>query len=351
MKKLLLTTAVAFSILPALAQRTLSDIANSAKFGGYFTGMYTASEDKSVDKGFGMRYLRLYLDGTMFDDFKYRFQVEMSGEPGVDKGPRLLDAYGEWRKYKGFQVRFGQMKRIFTFENPFNPWNVGFGAYSQAVSQLAGFNDRTGEHSSGGRDAGLVIQGDLFPIRKRAFLHYQIGVYNGQGINHREVKDAPEQAGRNKDVIGGLWINPIDGLSVGAFGWTGKYYNSADNATYSRNRLAYGFKYEGEWAFRGEYVTSQGKGHNCLTDHADGWYLLAGAPIGKKAYVYGKWDVYRKEKSRETQTTLWCLSGEYYFWKNLKLQANYYFTDKEKGVAGTGERFYNTAEVQLYVRF
>jgi hypothetical protein len=346
---LMASALLATACLPAMAQRTLTDIAHSAKFGGYIIGQYKGSDSKAADTGFSVRLLRLYVNGTMFDDFRYRVQMEASGAPGVDKGPRLLDAYGEWVKYPAFQIKAGQMKRVFTFENPYNPWDVGIGSYSQAITYLAGFSDRVGEHSDGGRDIGIVLQGDLFPVEKRSFLHYQVGVYNGQGINHSEDKNAKDNANHNKDVIGGLYINPIQGLSVGAFGWTGNYYNSTTKETYDRNRMAYGFKYEGDWSFRGEYIASEGKGPS-LGDKADAWYLLAGAPVGDKVRVYGKWDVYRKEKTHDTQSTQWCLSGEYWFAKNLKLQANYSFNDLEKNYT-SGDHHYNTFDVQLYIRF
>ena len=345
MKKILIAALCLASSLTVSAQRTLTEVAQKSTFGGYFVGQFTSSDAASSDQGFGMRYARLYVNGSMFDDFKYRLQIETAGEPGTIKGVRVLDAYGEWVKYKGFQVRFGQMKRCFTFENPYNPWEIGMGSNAQGISKLAGMADRCGEHSSGGRDAGLVIQGDLFPINDLRFLHYQVGVYNGQGINKRDVQQA-----RSKDLIGGLWINPMKGLSVGAFGWTGKYYNSSTQETYDRNRLAYGVKYEGDWSFRSEYISSQGYAPK-LSDKADAWYMLVGAPVGEKLRLYGKWDVYRQDKTHASQTTLWCATAEWWFCKNLKLQANYTFTEKGDDFIGKGDRFYNTAEVQLYVRF
>ena len=119
----------------------------------------------------------------------------------------MVDAWAEWEKYSFIKVKFGQFKRGFTFENPMNPWDIGFGAYSQATDKLAGMNDRVGEHSSNGRDLGLQVQGDLFKSQKdgHAWLHYQIGAYNGQGINHADRND-------NKDLIGGLWLSPVKRL-------------------------------------------------------------------------------------------------------------------------------------------
>lgn len=60
-----------------------------------------------------------------------------------------------------YQDKVGQFKRPFTFENPMNPIDQGFMSYAQNVTNLSGFNDRTGEHSSNGRDIGIQLQGDL----------------------------------------------------------------------------------------------------------------------------------------------------------------------------------------------
>ena len=346
MRKILLSAALAAAAcLSATAQRSLTDIARSITPGGYIIGQYTASDADdaaATDQGFGIRLLRLYVNGTMFDDFKYRVQLEAAGAPNsANKASmRLLDAYGEWAKYKGFQIKAGQMKRCFSFENPMNPWDVGFGSYSQAILKLTGFSDRVGEHSSNGRDAGVVIQGDLFPFKQWRFLHYQVGVYNGQGTNHRDQN-------HRRDIMGGLWVNPIKGLQVGAFGWDGNYVNNG--TTYARTRMAYGFQYEGDLQFRGEYLSSVG-GAPGKGDKADGWYIMAGAPIVKGLRAQAKWDVYRDEKTHASQTTKWSVALDYWFAKNLKIQLTYDFNEKESGVAGL-DRHYNTADLQLYIRF
>ena len=88
--------------------------------------------------------VRAYVKGTILHDWNYYIQMEYSGAPGVDKGVRLLDAYGEWKKFPEFSVKFGQMKRVFTFENPYSPWDIGYGNYSQLVQKLAGMSDRVG---------------------------------------------------------------------------------------------------------------------------------------------------------------------------------------------------------------
>jgi hypothetical protein len=156
---------------------------------------------------------------------------------------------------------------------------------------------------------------------------------------------------------------PIKNLYIGAFGWTGNY--TKNGVTVDRNRMAFGFKYESDWTFRGEYATSQGhkisdysfddnEGVYKLTknvgkDKADGWYLTVGAPVAKGFKIYGKWDVYRDYKSNESATSQYTLSANYYLNKNLKIQGTFYHTHTGKEVAGDHD--FNTVDVQLYWRF
>lgn len=342
----------ALLVLPACAQLKLKEIASVPQFGGYLVGraQYTNDHTSKNGGGFDLRMVRGYVKGTILKEWNYYIQLEYSGAPGVDKGVRLLDAYGEWKRFPEFSVKFGQMKRVFTFENPYSPWDTGFGNYSQLVQKLAGMSDRVGEHSSGGRDAGIVVQGDLFPAEDHRWLHYQVGVYNGQGINHSDEN-------KQKDVIGGLWVSPTKELQIGAFGWTGRY--TRNNVTVDRNRMAYGIKYEGDWTVRAEYATSQGgkTDNRFAATRADAWYVSVGAPLCKKLKAYAVWDVYRDEKTSDTQNALYTLALNYRLWKNLMIQGTYSYTDgSQAAYSDTGERSvsknnYHTAMLQLYVRF
>lgn len=342
----------ALLVLPACAQLKLKEIASVPQFGGYLVGraQYTNDRTSKNGGGFDLRMVRGYVKGTILKEWNYYIQLEYSGAPGVDKGVRLLDAYGEWKRFPEFSVKFGQMKRVFTFENPYSPWDTGFGNYSQLVQKLAGMSDRVGEHSSGGRDAGIVVQGDLFPAEDHRWLHYQVGVYNGQGINHSDEN-------KQKDVIGGLWVSPTKELQIGAFGWTGRY--TRNNVTVDRNRMAYGIKYEGDWTVRAEYATSQGgkTDNRFAATRADAWYVSVGAPLCKKLKAYAVWDVYRDEKTSDTQNALYTLALNYRLWKNLMIQGTYSYTDDSQAAySDTGERSvsknnYHTAMLQLYVRF
>ena len=367
MKRITLFAASFLMLLNSNAQeegkKWWQDIKQNTTFGGYVIGK-AAFNDQDLDSKneshstFDIRLIRAYVNGRVWD-FKYGLQMEMRGvaSNSSEKGPRVLDAWAEWCKFSFLSVKFGQFKRGFTFENPMNPWDIGFGAYSLATTSLAGMNDRVGEHSCNGRDLGIQIQGDLFKSRKDGhnWLHYQIGVYNGQGVNHADRNNT-------KDIIGGLWICPVKDLCIGAFGWTGDYSSDVNGQkiTVDRNRMAFGLKYESRWTVRGEYITSQGHkvsdyhvaddGTTTVTgkDQADGWYATVGVPVTSRCKIYGKWDVYRDQKDNASRKSLYTLSMNYNFYKNLKIQLLYAFTEDR---TYSGDQHHNTGEVQLYWRF
>ena len=292
MKKLLLTVIAAFlAVAPALAEdaqygRKVSDFASTPKFGGYVIGKYTYSSQAGQNggNGFSQRLIRAYVDGTIFDDFKYRVQVQVN-----NASFHMKDYFVEWAHWKEFSVKVGQYKRAFLFENPYNPWNVGFGDYSQVTKKFAGMGDYNGEGSStGGRDQGIQIQGDLLPMGDGGYrlIHYQLQLMNGQGINTAD-------ANKTKDIIGTLQVQPIKDLYIGAFGWKGNY--TANAVTVDRNRWALAAKYEhNDWSARAEYVNSKGHkiseiqpdGTFAGAGKADGWYAAVGVPCNDWLKVY-----------------------------------------------------------------
>ena len=220
----------------------VSDFVSKPKVGGYIIGgyKYTDQEGAHGGPGFNCRLIRLYVDGSIFNDFKYRIQFQANGT-----SPHVKDFFIEWAKYKEFSVKMGQFKRAFTFENPMNPWDVGVGDFSFLVQKMAGMGDRLGEANMGGRDQGIQIQGDLFPMADDQYrlLHYQLGLYNGQGINLADANKA-------KDIIGTLQIQPVKGLYLGAFGWKGNWVNGS-GTTLKRERISAGLKYDvNNWTLR-----------------------------------------------------------------------------------------------------
>lgn len=320
------------------------------KFGGFIIGKYQATDqEKAVATGFDMRLFRLYGQGYVARDFYYRFQFEVNRSPGVDRGPRVLDAFIEWQRYEALRIKLGQFKRGFAFENPMSPLDIGFGSFAQSTLRLQSINDRIGEHQSSGRDVGVQVSGDFLKVgtTRHNLVHYQVGLYNGQGVNYVDVNN-------HKDLIAGFWLRPVKDLAIGVFGWEGRYQTTRDGRllTANRHRYALGLKYEAAWTVRSEYVHSRG---GTLTrpeaNHSDGWYVAVGAPIAKVPglKVYGRWDCYRDNANTwDAMRTDWTLAANYWLNKNLLFQLNLTHTDDRANLI---DRHYNTLDAQVVARF
>ncbi len=342
------------------AASAIKTVTQNTTFGGYVIGSASLSnQDEAVHSNFQLRLARLYAKGKI-GDFAYQLQMQVSGVGGStgEKGPRIVDAWGEWQHFSFARIKFGQFKRAFLFENPMNPWDIGFGTYSQLTSKLSGMSDRCGEHDSNGRDIGVQLQGDLLPIanHSRHLIHYQVGLWTGNGINHADNNS-------HKDLIGGIYVMPVKGLKVGAWGWNGRY-TSSTNITVDRKRWAAGFAYDGAFIARAEYAHSYGykvSDYVAETDSwknsnkSEGWYVMAGAPVtrDKKLRIFAKVDSYSDYLHLDYSTTknIYGLTAEYWFMKNLKLQLNAN-TINDKATTHKGkDGKYSTLDLQLYWRF
>ena len=333
------------------------------KLSGYAILQYQYSgQHEAESNSFNLRMVRLSLDGRIFGDFAYKLQGQINGNTStLGDSPRLVDAYVEWQKLPFLKIKAGQFKRPFTFENPMNPIDQGFMGYGQNIMKLAGFNDRVGEHSSNGRDIGVQLQGDLLKTKAgRPLLHYQIGVFNGQGINTKDVDN-------QKDVIGGLWVMPVEGLRIGAFGWTGSYARKGDDGVKSLAKRRYAISGEyvvDDWTFRSEYIHSTGLGFRTVYnqssdtkkddvnyaagDKADGFYALAIAPvIKKKLHVKARYDTYRPRAEWGTSKTYYEVGVDYIFVKNLQINLEYAFVN-DRSLA---HHNYSMIDTQVSFRF
>ncbi|WP_028911698.1 porin [Prevotella sp. MA2016] len=329
------------------------------KFSGYGMLQYQGEDTEGAHTNtFNLRLARFILDGKI-GDFDWRAQIQGTNATGPGQPTvQLVDLYAEWRKYPEFKIRAGQFKRAFTFENPTNPITQGWYSYAMVVNNLSAFGDRTGEKSSGGRDVGIQFSGDLFPnANGRRLFHYQIGVYNGEGINAKDVDN-------RKDIIGGVWVMPIKGVRIGAFGWTGSRGGMLDKTTgqtisIEKNRYALSAEYDkDEYTFRAEYIHSQGwgaakAGNNIREidyskgDKADGWYAFGIVPVVKgKLHAKARYQTYRSQKEWTTSKSMYEVGLNYYFTKNLQLNAEYGLVNER-----SAHKNHNFVDVELDFRF
>ena len=330
------------------------------KFSGYGMLQYQGQDPEgNHSNSFNLRLARFILDGKI-GDFDWRAQIQGTNATGPGQPTvQLVDLYAEWRKYPEFKVRAGQFKRAFTFENPTHPITQGWRGYADVINKLSAFGDRTGEKSSGGRDIGIQVSGDLFPnANGRRVLHYQVGVYNGEGVNQKDMDN-------RKDIIGGIWVMPIKGVRIGAFGWTGSRGGMLDPKTgetrsVEKNRYCISAEYDlNEYTFRAEYIHSQGwgaksPGNNVREiyyengDKADGWYVFGIVPIIKsKLHAKARYQSYRNQKSWASSVNQIECGLNYFFTKNLELHLEYSRVN-DRNLA---KHDYNLVDMELDFRF
>lgn len=341
------------------------------KFSGYGIASYQATfQEGNNSNTFNIRIVRASFEGRILNELYYKVQGQINGNTStLGSSPRLVDYFMEWQRFDFLKIKLGQFKRPFTFENPMHPLDQGFMSYSQPISKLSGFSDRTGEHASNGRDIGLQLQGDFLKNSSgRYLLHYQVGVFNGQGINVTDVD-------KKKDIIGGVWVMPIAGLRIGAFGWEGSYARKSGGEVLSLNKHRYALSAEykkGDLQLRGEYIHSTGlgfattyqkpgdatdltiktytdrEGNAIAANKADGFYALAIVPVYRdKLLVKGRYDLYRPSASWLHAKTNYEIGLNFRFCKYFEIQSEYVFTN-DRALA---HHNYSSVYVQVSVRY
>ena len=365
---------------------------SNVKLSGYGMTQYQYSGQKNAESNsFNIRMARISLEGRIAGDFYWKTQIHLNGNTSnLGSSPRMVDLFAEWQKYEYFKVKIGQFKNPFTFENPMHPIDQGFMGYSQNVSKLAGFSDRAGEHASNGRDIGLQLQGDFLKnANGRNLLHYQVGVFNGQGINTKDVDN-------QKNVIGGVWLMPVSGMRIGAFGWTGSYARKGNwtetvadptsSATpgatkeithtnevrsLNQNRYAFSFEYKkAGWIVRSEYIHSTGKAFaksltsfndanskDCslnekIGDKAQGVYGLVIAPLAQlpknsRIDVKARYDMYQPNGKNNMQKTQYEAGLNFHIGKRFSILTEYALVN-DKTLA---KHNYSMADAEVCFRF
>lgn len=378
MRKTIILAALMFSSIISYAQG--QKWINNVKLSGFgivqyqYNGMHNSKTSKS--NSFNLRLARVSLDGRILDDWYWKAQLQVNGNTStLGASPRVVDLFAEWQKYDYFRVKLGQFKNPFTFDNPIHPIDQGFMSVAQSVLKLASFSDRAGAHPSNGRDIGIQVQGDFLKNNAgRNLVHYQVGVFNGQGIN---TKDVDQQ----KNIIGGVWVMPVNGLRLGWFGWTGSYARKGtwtDNAGIAQSgvrklqqrRYAFSAEYKAnDWTLRSEYIHSTGyafakslsntddaaaKDCNLSADgnKAQGVYALVIAPIiPNKLHAKARYDMYQPSDGAQKQRTQYDIGLDYEFTKNLALSGIYSYVHDRSQRALQANPNYSMLDVELSFRF
>lgn len=308
---------------------------------GYTQIRYQNLEETGKKSGFDIRRARLDVKGNISPYVGYRLQTDFAGT-STGAFAKLLDAYAEVKLTDYFNLTIGQQKVALSYENQVSDNKSESVDRSQVVEALvARSKDVIGNQN--GRDIGIQANGSLFNTGERFLLDYQVGVFNGAGIN------AAADNNLSKDVAARLLIHPIQGLDLG-----GSYYDgvgnylviSTDKANRNKGRTRWGteLSYEKKrFSLHSEYL--EGKDN---VVNKNGYYMQAAFYIIPQQFqIIGKYDSYDPNNDKSDDASIvYTLGVNYLFNANTKLQVAYNIR-KEQGT----EISNNFATVQFQVGF
>lgn len=297
---------------------------------GYTQIRYQVMEEAGKIDGFDIRRARVDVKGNLTPYWSYRLQFDLAGTP------KLIDAYAEFKLNSYLNFTIGQAKVPFSLENLTSSGKLELIDRSQVVEALvARGKDVVGNQN--GRDIGIQVGGTLFQWEYRPLVDYQLGFFNGSGINATDKN-------RNKDLAARLIVHPVTGLGVAGAFYNGSVYKSENEKSVTRNRYGFDFRYDWrDLALRGEFI----HGKDGSTER-EGYYLQAGYYfLEKKFQLLAKYDFYDADKSVSRDAATWYVFGaNYNFNANIRLQANYTVRQEEAPSLDN-----NYASIQLQLGF
>lgn len=283
-------------------------LARLPRISGYVQTGYEWSETSST---FYIKRVRLNLAGDIAPKLDYRVQIEFCG-------PKIVDAYIRYRPFEQLNFQLGEYKLPFSIENTeYVPLKYEFIEYPLPLRRLMGFNDVCGL-SATGRDMGAMLYGGFFNRRGYSVVSYNLGVFNGEGLNTRDRN-------KSKDLVARLTLRPLWGLQI-----AGSYYWGEYGADYlKRIRYGAGVCYdEGPVVLRGEWIGgTTGLPAGGELD-SDGWYAVAGWRATRTLMPALRYDTFLENASESsTRQTNYTAGLLWQSLKYLRCQLNYTYED------------------------
>ena len=254
----------------------------------------------------------LYLTGSFTPTLNYHFQFDFAL-------PNIIDAYLSYRPLLQLGIKAGEFKVPFSIENTvYSPVKFEFIEYPLALTRLMGLNDICGLRSTG-RDLGASLYGGFLRRGDRCLLSYEIGLFNGEGINTRDRN-------RTKDLSAQLTLEPCAGLRLSASYYWGEY-----GPQYLRRvRYGAGICYDrypvvvrSEW-IGGETGLPSRDGARAGMLESRGWYAMGGWWVTRTWMPVVRCDTFLEDTSSRQTRQCNCTAGT--VWqpiRHLRCQLNY----------------------------
>lgn len=306
---------------------------NKFKVGGYFQGQYesgqvpdarfTGIEDRAL-----LRRARINVSGSFKENFDFKVESDFGANSLSEQTgyrAQITDAFVNWNRYSYANVKFGQFKTPFGYEQLVADTKM-------LTIERSLPNDRITD----GRQIGLAVGGDIVSNR----VSYSVGVFNGSGVNNSfNDNESYMWAGRlsgvafdgklaDQDTRIALGVNALytrdTAISKTGFGFTGNNFTG--------RRASYGLDAQVKWWLLGleaEYLFAHFAPANRVPFDdldAEGWYVIATADVWPKhLQALVKCETF--DPNRDTAGNSSCVwtFGLNYFFKgdDLKLSLNY----------------------------
>ena len=278
------------------------------KLSGYTQVRYISSDDGI--NGFRIRRARVGLQGEVLKNITYKLSIS------AEKSPALLEAWIETSIIPHTRIKFGQFKVPFSLENLTSSSALDSINRSETVGNLCPGRDIDAQ----GRDIGLTFSGEFF------WIEYNLGVFNGSGINRRDHNV-------QKDVVGRLILSPVSSLSFGLSHYQGKYTRPAGGPSVDRDRTGLEIAFnQGELSIKGEYIVARDDRTDRYGWYTQGAYYL----IPERIQAVVKYDSYDANRDIQgNRIDVFTLGLNWFFSKMTKLQINY--EHHTAGLTGTSE--------------
>ena len=300
------------------------------KVSGYIQAGYDYlwNEDGTTTSTFHLRRARISLQGDIYKGAKgakasYRLQIDLCKELPI------MDLWVKYQPINQFGVQFGQFKVPVSIENTdYNATKLEFITSANTVQRLVRMSssDLQGINSSG-RDIGALLYGGFIKKDGYSIINYEVGVFNGSGINTKDKN-------KSKDIAARLTIQPLQKLKIAAYYMGGetdasslieKYPtmvvdNSGVNTKYlGYNRYGGGFDFNNKHIFaRSEYIGGQ-----TGAMRSEGVYAQVGYKFLNKCSVGVRFDYFDENKADDGNQMNYSVAASYHPWKYLRLQAEY----------------------------
>src|SRR5262245_28437373 len=142
-----------------------------ADFGDRGDSRFTTADDR-----FYLRRARLNASGSFLEDFEFRLELDLSASLSNNSTSvstsnlraQMTDGYINWNKYAAANIRGGQFKTPFGYEQIYSDPKL-------FTIERSLVNDRL----TVGRQIGVMLSGDAFEKR----LSYATSIFNGNNVN------------------------------------------------------------------------------------------------------------------------------------------------------------------------